>query len=225
MIPIRDANPTGRPPFLTLVLIALNAGLFLLVWGEGPEAFQESIQTLGLIPALWIEEGFPLEPVLTSMFMHGGWAHLIGNMWYLWIFADNVEDKLGPWRFLLLYFLSGVGAVVFQVVSRLDSMIPIVGASGAISGVLGAYLVFFPQARVLALVAVILSHDFASRFIHWTVVSHSVFEWRLSEPCGKCGCGGRSVLGACRRVYSWVAIRPIMEIRRRGTRYPLSSLR
>jgi membrane associated rhomboid family serine protease len=70
-------------------------------------------------------------------------------MWYLWIFADNVEDKLGPWRFLLLYFLSGVGAVVFQVLSRPDSMIPMVGASGAISGVLGAYLVFFPQARVL----------------------------------------------------------------------------
>jgi membrane associated rhomboid family serine protease len=149
MIPIRDANPTGRPPFLTLVLIAINAGLFLLVWGEGPEAFQESIQTLGLIPALWIEEGFPLEPVLTSMFMHGSWTHLIGNMWYLWIFADNVEDKLGPWRFLLLYFLSGVGAVVFQVLSRPDSMVPMVGASGAISGVLGAYLVFFPQARVL----------------------------------------------------------------------------
>ncbi len=149
MIPIRDANPTERFPFLTFLLIVNNILLFVTNWKDGAEAFQEAIQKFGLIPSLWLEESYPLEPVLTSMFMHGGWMHLITNMWFLWIFSDNVEDRLGPWRFLLLYFLSGLGAAVLQVVSRPDSMVPMVGASGAISGVLGVYVVFFPKARVL----------------------------------------------------------------------------
>ncbi len=149
MIPIRDANPTERLPLLTFLLIAINVIVFTVAWQKGPGAFQETILELGLIPLLWIERGFSPEPVLTSMFMHGSWAHLIGNMWFLWIFADNVEDRLGPWRFLLLYFLSGVGAAILQVVTRPDSMIPMVGASGAISGVMGAYMVLFPKARVL----------------------------------------------------------------------------
>ncbi len=149
MIPIRDANPTERLPLLTFLIIVINAIVFISAWQKGPEGFQEALQELGLIPSLWMEEGFSLKPVITSMFMHGSWAHLIGNMWFLWIFSDNVEDRLGAWRFLMLYFLSGIGAVILQVVTRPDSMIPMVGASGAISGVLGAYMVFFPKARVL----------------------------------------------------------------------------
>lgn len=149
MIPIRDANPTERLPLLTFLIIAGNVLVFISAWQKGPEAFQEAVQKLGLIPSIWIQEGFSLEPVLTSMFMHGSWAHLIGNMWFLWIFSDNVEDRLGSWRFLVLYFLSGIGAVILQVVLRPDSMIPMVGASGAISGVMGAYMVLFPKARVL----------------------------------------------------------------------------
>ncbi len=149
MIPIRDANPAERFPLLTIALIVINTIVFVLHWEGGAEAFQEAIQELGLIPGIWVASSFPLKPVITSMFMHGNWAHLIGNMWYLWIFSDNVEDRLGAWRFLVLYFLSGVGAVILQVVARPDSMVPMVGASGAISGVLGAYLVFFPHARVL----------------------------------------------------------------------------
>jgi membrane associated rhomboid family serine protease len=149
MIPIRDANPTERFPLFTLALIVINTIVFVMHWEKGSEAFQEAIQELGLIPSIWVASSFPLEPVITSMFMHGSWAHLLGNMWYFWIFSDNVEDRLGAWRFLLLYFLSGLGAVILQVVARPDSMVPMVGASGAISGVLGTYMVFFPQARVL----------------------------------------------------------------------------
>jgi len=149
MIPLRDANPTDRLPVLTGLLILINVALFVHSWQDGLEAFQGAIHDFALVPAEWIQSGFRVEPVLTYMFMHASWLHLIGNMWYLWIFSDNVEDRLGSLRYASLYFLSGLGAVILHVISAPQSMVPIVGASGAISGVLGAYSVFFPNARLL----------------------------------------------------------------------------
>lgn len=149
MIPIRDANPTHRWPLLTIMIILANVFLFAIHWNEDPETFQESIFVMGLIPAEWIHSGFPLDKVLSSMFMHGSWSHLLMNMWYLWIFSDNVEDRLGLWRYVLLYLLSGIGAVGLHVALEPESEVPLVGASGAISGILGAYTVFFPRAQVL----------------------------------------------------------------------------
>ncbi len=149
MIPIRDANPTYRLPLLTVGLILVNVSIFAQHWSKDPETFQEAIFEMGLIPVDWVQTGFSLKKVVSSMFMHGSWGHLIMNMWYLWIFSDNVEDRLGLGRFLVLYFLSGMGAVALHVALAPDSGVPLVGASGAISGVLGAYTIFFPRAQLL----------------------------------------------------------------------------
>lgn len=160
MIPIRDDNPARRPALLTWLLIASCSLVFLWEWSLGP-AVQQAIFGYGLIPARLLQ-GAALPPdiatvpalmtVLTSMFLHGGWMHLLGNMLYLWIFADNVEDRLGHGRFLVFYLLCGVGAALAQALPAPDSTIPMVGASGAISGVLGAYLVLFPQARITVVI-------------------------------------------------------------------------
>src|SRR5215468_2191677 len=147
MIPLRDKNPSGTFPRVTVAIIAACTAVFLY------ELYTPSLKELflayALIPArvtLGLENGSPLgvlTPFLTSMFLHGGWLHLIGNMWYLWIFGDNVEDTLGPVRYLLFYFLCGIAAGVTQVLISPGSAVPTVGASGAIAGVLGGYAALF----------------------------------------------------------------------------------
>ena len=171
MFPIRDENPTARTPVVTIGLVAINLAVWLLVQGMGREpALVESICRLGLIPGellgrLPIGSSIQLGPsytcvvdgtgshwtALTSMFMHGGWMHLIGNMWFLWVFGDNVEDIMGRARFVVFYLLCGLGADAAQMLSNPDSAVPMVGASGAIGGVMGAYAVQFPKARVQTL--------------------------------------------------------------------------
>ena len=146
MIPLRDVIPSRTTPGVTISLIALNVLLYLfglLLTDRGRDAF---VLTFGLIPAY-----FSLVNVLTSMFVHGGFAHLAGNMLFLWIFGDNVEDRLGHGRFVLFYLSCGVAAALAQVSFYPDSMVPMVGASGAIAGVMGAYLVLYPQSRILML--------------------------------------------------------------------------
>ncbi len=146
MIPLRDVIPSRTTPGVTITLIAINVIVYLfglLLTDQGREAF---VLTFGLIPAY-----FSLVNVLTSMFVHGGFAHLAGNMLFLWIFGDNVEDRLGHGRFVLFYLLCGIAAALAQVSFYPDSMIPMVGASGAIAGVMGAYLVLYPQSRILML--------------------------------------------------------------------------
>ena len=161
MIPLRDGNPSGTTPVATIVLIIIN----VIVWsyevslGRSLNVF---IMEYGLVPLRFVVshrlEGGVLAnavvPLFTSIFMHGGWLHLIGNMWFLWIFGDNVEDRLGHVRFLIFYLLCGIGASVAQIMFHPASRIPVVGASGAISGVLGAYLVSFPHARVTTLLII-----------------------------------------------------------------------
>ena len=160
MIPLKDNIPSSRAPVITVALIVINILVYLNQLTLSPRAAVRFVYLYGLIPIeisggeLLVRHPVPLYgTILTSMFVHGGLFHLAGNMLYLWIFGDNVEDSLGRVRFLLFYLLSGVAAAAAQVLSAPQSQIPMVGASGAISGVLGAYLLLYPHARVVTLVA------------------------------------------------------------------------
>jgi membrane associated rhomboid family serine protease len=159
MIPLKDNIPSSRAPVVTVGLIAVNILVFLNQSMLPPQEVAQFIHLYGLIP-LEISGGDSLRPhpvplyatLFTSMFVHGGLFHLGGNMLYLWIFGDNVEDRIGRLRFLVFYLLSGLGAAAVQIWADPASKIPMIGASGAISGVLGAYLFLFPYARVLTLI-------------------------------------------------------------------------
>ena len=159
MIPLKDNIPSSRTPLITIGLIVINVLVYLNQLTLPPRAAVRFVYLYGLIPVeiaggeLLVPHPVPLYgTILTSMFVHGGLFHLAGNMLYLWIFGDNVEDRLGRVRYLLFYLLSGVGAAATQILSDPHSQIPMVGASGAISGVLGAYLLLYPHARVVTLV-------------------------------------------------------------------------
>ena len=161
MIPLRDDNPSNSTPVVTFALVALCVITFLWQFTLGPVRGEQAIYALGVIPSvLFGLQHLPPEVVIvppvatmfTSMFMHGGFMHLLGNMLYLWIFGDNVEDSMGRVRFLIFYLLSGLAAVFAQALPAPNSDVPMVGASGAISGVLGAYLLLFPHARVLVVI-------------------------------------------------------------------------
>ena len=145
MIPLRDIIPSRTTPYVTISLISLNVLVFLyeLSIGRAVDAFT---LYFGLVPA-----AFSWVTVFTSMFLHGGILHVAGNMLYLWIFGDNVEDRMGHGRFLVFYLLCGVAAALAQTITAPDSVVPMVGASGAIAGVMGAYFVLYPQSRVLTL--------------------------------------------------------------------------
>ncbi len=148
MLPIREHNPSGRTPFVTIALIAINILVFLSYYPANTEmGINQFVFDWGLIPAR-IMAGFGYETILTSMFLHGGWLHLAGNMLFLWIFGDNLEDEMGHVFFLLFYLAGGVAAAALQTAMDLQSGIPMVGASGAIAGVMGGYLLLFPKARV-----------------------------------------------------------------------------
>ena len=153
MIPIRDQIPTKRVPLVTYALIAVNVLVFLLEWlaGSGQEAL---VYEFALIPAevtAGLDVG-DVSDIFTSMFMHAGLAHLLGNMLYLWIFGDNVEDSMGGLKYLSFYLIGGVVASVTHILTNPNSQIPTVGASGAIAAVLGAYLILYPQSRVLTII-------------------------------------------------------------------------
>ena len=161
MIPLRDDNPSSIVPVVSWVLIGTCVLAFLWQISLDSRDGQIAVFALGVIPAI-LFEGARLPPevvmvppaatVFTSMFLHGGWMHLIGNMLYLWIFGDNVEDSMGHGRFVVFYLLCGVAAVLAQSLPDTRSQVPMIGASGAISGVLGAYLLLYPHARVLVLI-------------------------------------------------------------------------
>ena len=165
MIPLKDLNPRRTFPIVTLGLIAVNVAVFLYQITLPPQAMTEFVMAYAMVPAkldqaLAGPAGVPLQaallPFLTSMFLHGGWLHIIGNMWFLWIFGDNVEDELGHFRYLLFYLLCGVGSGLAQTVFSWGSPVATLGASGAISGVLGAYMLFFPRAQILTLIPLII---------------------------------------------------------------------
>ncbi|MGH7311706.1 MAG: rhomboid family intramembrane serine protease [Candidatus Rokuibacteriota bacterium] len=174
MIPYHDENATRRAPYITFTVIGLNALAWLLVQGAGSTvALARSVCELGLIPGeltgmlpsgtpfpmgealvCLTDPGRQISNVLTSMFLHGSWMHIIGNMWFLWVFGNNIEDSMGRVRFVVFYLLCGVAAALAQVVLNPASGIPMVGASGAISGVMGAYLILYPRVRVWTMVPI-----------------------------------------------------------------------
>ncbi|MCS7203808.1 MAG: rhomboid family intramembrane serine protease [Thermodesulfovibrio sp.] len=161
MIPLRDCLPRRYTPYITWLIIGLNTLVFIFELMLSEKKLQYLIYIFGIIPARYmLVDTLPVDPFyyipfLTSMFLHGGWFHLISNMWIMWIFADNVEDKMGSFRFLIFYILCGIGAGWIHCLVNPTSTIPTVGASGAISGVLGAYMLMFPRAKVITLVPIL----------------------------------------------------------------------
>jgi membrane associated rhomboid family serine protease len=169
MFPLRDDNPTLLTPVITIALILANVIVWIYVQGAGmsPDGLANSICQFGTIPAeltgrtgdyggVQLAPGLPeclfgglrWQTLLTSMFMHGGWLHLIGNMWFLWLFGNNIEDSMGHLRFLVFYLLCGFAGAAAHIYTAGDSMVPTVGASGAISGVMGAYMVLYPRVKI-----------------------------------------------------------------------------
>jgi membrane associated rhomboid family serine protease len=171
MIPLKDMTPRRSFPVVTLLLIIANVIVFVHQVTLPPAAAEVFVRTYGLVPAkiqmalagrhYTLEQAFL--PVFTCMFLHGGILHILGNMWFLWIFGGNVEDRMGPLAYPLFYFVCGIGSGLSQTAFSWGSHIPSIGASGAISGVLGAYIVFFPRSRILTLIPL---------FIIW-------FTWRI----------------------------------------------
>ena len=157
MIPLRDLNPSRTRPVVTILLIAANALLFFYELSLGPYV-QPFLLQAAFVPARYLGYGAPaglsagFTSALLSMFLHGGWAHFLGNMLFLWIFGDNIEDRLGHFRFVVFYLVSGFAATAAQALVAPGSTVPMIGASGAISGVLGAYLFLYPRARIVSLV-------------------------------------------------------------------------
>ncbi|MDH3498315.1 MAG: rhomboid family intramembrane serine protease [Gemmatimonadota bacterium] len=199
MFPYKDENPTFLTPVVTLVIIGINVMVWLLVQGAGTApALPRSVCELGLIPGelLGLVPPGHTIPVgrgvacvltdqpsyvtpLTSMFLHGGWFHLIGNLWFLWVFGNNIEDAMGHGRFVAFYLLCGLVAAAAQVAGEPASAVPMVGASGAISGVMGAYLVLYPRVRVHTIV-------FLGFFLfRWTLPAYvMLLYWMLIQVVG-----------------------------------------
>lgn len=151
MIPLRDTQPSHSTPFVTIAIIVINAMVFLHQVSLDSYELNHFIGRYAVVP-----DRLQYADLLTSMFLHGGWMHLIGNMWFLWIYGDNVEDVLGHGKYLLFYLLCGVAAALAHALLAPYSRVPTLGASGAIAGVMGAYLVKFPRSRIITLVPVFI---------------------------------------------------------------------
>jgi len=165
MIPLRDSIPSRRPPVMMWIIILANVLVFAVQLAMPQRELTRFIYIFGMVPrrfshpewAQWV--GFPVDdywPFLTSLFIHGGWLHIIFNMWSLWIFGDNVEDRMGPFRFLIFYLLCGIASGVSHVMLNTDSTVPAIGASGAIAGVLSAYLILYPRANVICMIPIFI---------------------------------------------------------------------
>lgn len=162
MIPIRAKVPSERPPVVAVSLVVLNGAAFLFELALAPPELERLFFLFGLVPARYAhphaaaQAGLTLAPwpFLTGMFLHGGWMHLIANMWSLWLFGDKVEDRMGHARFFVFYLLCGLGASLAHLVLCRDSVVPVIGASGAIAGVMGAYFIMYPFSRIVAVVPI-----------------------------------------------------------------------
>jgi membrane associated rhomboid family serine protease len=161
LIPLKDDNPTRIQPVVSWVILAACVMVFLWQFSLGPQAGRDAVYALGMVPAVLIGQAElpsdvalvpPVATLVTSMFLHGGWMHIIGNMLYLWVFGDNVEDAMGHWRFIAFYLICGIAAALAQLALDPSSEVPMIGASGAIAGLLGAYLILHPKAHVLVLI-------------------------------------------------------------------------
>lgn len=199
MFPLHDDNPTRRAPVVTWVLVACSAVVWIWVQGAGFDAarLEASVCAFGAIPAEILGRpftepgpcrpgGLVLEALGTSMFLHGDWFHLVGNLWFLWIFGNNVEDVLGRPQFVVFYLVTGVAAALAHVAAEPSSVLPMVGASGAISGVMGAYLVLFPRARVKTLLFLLVFIT----VVELPAFAYLVYWFLLQLVAGGTGAGG-----------------------------------
>lgn len=153
MIPLRDSLRPLRYPYVNILLILVNIVLFIYQTSLGSEKIAELFFRFGVIPHHFLApQGYSILPLFTSIFLHGGWLHLLGNMLYLWVFGDNVEDMMGHRNYFVFYLLAGLIANLAHIAANPQSTIPTIGASGAVAGILGAYFVLFPRARVLTLI-------------------------------------------------------------------------
>ena len=151
MFPIKDINQTEKSPILTKLLVIINIIIFIYLAIQ--PNYQEIIDRFGFRP-IYLYKMERIETIITSMFLHGGLEHVIGNMWFLWIFGDNIEDKFGRLKFLILYILSGAAGSILFSITAVNPYIVAIGASGAVSGILGAYLVLFPNAKILTIIPI-----------------------------------------------------------------------
>src|SRR5476649_505327 len=151
MIPLRDIIKSRTTPYITITIIILNAAAWLFEVAMPRDVLPVFLQVYGVVPAQ-----LRASTLVTSMFLHGSWSHIIGNMWYLWIFGDNVEDRVGHGRFIVFYLCCGIVAALGQVAMDPASILPTIGASGAIAGVMGAYVVLYPRSRVLTLIPLVI---------------------------------------------------------------------
>ncbi|VAX26920.1 FIG056164: rhomboid family serine protease [hydrothermal vent metagenome] len=163
MFPVKDTVPRRDFPYITWMIILINGMVFLFEISLPEDSLKQLFYLFGVVPARYSHPdwavlfGLPLDdywPFITNMFLHGGWIHIIGNMWMLYLFGDNVEDRMGHGRFLVFYLLSGIAASITYFIFDMHSTVPAIGASGAIAGVMGAYLVMFPTARVITLIPI-----------------------------------------------------------------------
>ncbi len=166
MLPLKDLNPTRRVPVITYGLIVVNVLVFLWEGSLSATELQDQFLNLSVVPASVVENPFALDTFLDffrSMFFHGGWAHLLGNMLYLWLFGDNLEDRMGVILYPMFYFFGGFAASIAQILIDPTSPIPLIGASGAIAGVLGGYLILFPGVRVRGIIPL----GWLARWVEW----------------------------------------------------------
>jgi len=187
MIPLKDDNPRSSFPIFTILLIIINIIVFYF---EATTGYTQLIERFGAVPGQ-IVRGQKLETLITSMFLHGGFMHIIGNMLYLWIFGDNIEHYLGHFKFLLFYFTCGLIAVIAHIILGSSPDVPMVGASGAISGVLGAYLIKYPKARILVLIPIFIF--ITIRPIPAVIVLSFWFIMQLFSGLGTLGISGGGV--------------------------------
>lgn len=198
MFPLRDSTPSGSVPIVTVCLIIVNSALwlyevslqnqlerFILEYGLIPLQFVQAFRSGG---GMW---SHAVAPLVSSMFLHAGWMHVIVNMWFLWIFGDNIEDRLGHFKYLLFYLLCGIGASLLHVAFQPHSKLPMLGASGAISGILGAYLISYPHARVHTLLIIFV----LIRFVEVPAFLFLIFWFILQLVAGTSQLAARGEVG------------------------------
>jgi len=194
VIPLSDENPTETTPFLTIVFVAVNVIVWMMVQGAGqPDALVASVSEYGVVPCkltgICAPEGLTWGAVFTSMFMHGSWEHLIGNMVFLWVFGNNIEDSMGHLRFIAFYLICGVVAVLAHTFLSPASTIPAVGASGAISGIMGAYVLLYPRVRVHTWIPPFFFVDLPALFLlgYWFFIQLAMGVVTLGPQMGEQG--------------------------------------
>ena len=221
--PIKDDQPTSRTPRLTIGLIFVNTAIFLFSQTFGVRGFAGFLMSFGYVPVLFIDGGatYQVSPwlyltPLSSMFMHGGWMHLIGNMLFLWIYGNNIEDYFGPVKFLVFYFVSGLAAILLYTLFNPHSTIPLVGASGAIAGVMGAYMVLHPRAQitVLILFVFIMIRQFPAKVVLGIWFAYQVVMSVIGSSTGG-GIAWLAHVGGF--VFGWVLLKIIFRFRGHGT--------